>query len=295
MSPNKLPLLLALLSGCAWITQNGAASAEYSRQVSTASMRVADLEADLETAEARIQQLEEAVRVQGQTQASRLENLDQVNAEIGRLRGQIEEMKFQVGEMQRFLDESAISRERRTLHIEKRVSQLEKFLGVTPPPPPTDAEMGIARSGDPGTPPSTVDPATDPTVQTPHEPPPPATAAEKLKVAKDNLAAGRPAVARAVLEKAVGEHPGDPVLPEIRYRIGEAWLAEKQYKKAAKAFQHVVDNHPQSEWVPWAVLRQGECFDGLGQPDNAKVFYQTVVKDHPKSDAAKEAKAKLGK
>lgn len=300
------PLIVAagllLAPGCAWITQNHAAQAEYARQVDIVSMRAADMEALLAEADTRIQQLEETVRLHGQQEASRLENFDQVNVEINRLRGQIEELRFQLEEMQRFLDEGAIERERRVLHAERRLAELEKFLRVKPPPPPTDEELGIARAGEPGTATGdgTAGTAVDgagaadgaggtgePEVVTP------ATAEEKLELAVEHMSAGRQAVARVLLEKALEDHPGATETAEIRYRLGEAWFNDGEYKKAITAWKGVTDNHDKSEWASWAMLRQGEAFDKLGNADGAKLFWQGVVDKYPRTQAAKEAKQKL--
>ena len=309
MSRSEAVLFAAVLlaPGCAWITQNHAATAEYSRQVDIVSLRAAELEEQLAEADKRIAQLEETVRLHGQQEATRLENLDQVNTEINRLRGQIEEVRFQLEEMQRFLDDGAIERERRMLHAERRLGELEKFLRVKPPPPPTDEELGIARAGDPGS--ATGDGSAgtgtgqpgdgalatgggaggtgEPEVVTP------ATAEEKLELAVEHMSAGRQGVARALLEKALEEHPGAAETAEIRYRIGETWFNEGDYKKAITAWKGVTDNHDKSEWASWAMLRQGEAFEKLGNADGAKLFWEGVVDKYPRTQAAKEAKQKL--
>jgi TolA-binding protein len=313
LSRLAVPAVAFLLggTGCAWLTQNHAASAQYAREVEVAQMRAADLEAQIGQASRRIEQLEATVREHGQTEQTRLENLDQVNTEINSLRGQIEQLQFQVTEMQRYLDDGALSQERRMLHAERRLDQLEKFLKVKPPPPPTDEELGIARTGTPTTPPVTPPadctpladgslpagcaPATPPIGPDPEVPASPATAKEALDLAVQNMKDGRQGVARVLLEKAIEDHPGAPELPVIRYRIGETWFNEGEFKKAAKAFQAVVDNHGNTDWAAWAMYRQGECFDSLNQADNAKLFYQSCVDNYPRSEAAKEAKKKLAR
>jgi TolA-binding protein len=107
------------------------------------------------------------------------------------------------------------------------------------------------------------------------------------------MKAGRQPVARAILEKAIVDFPGASETAVIRYRIGETYFNESDYKKAAKAFQAVIDNHGSSDWAAWAMFRQGECFENLNQADTAKLFYDSTVKTYPRSEAAKEAKKKL--
>ena len=51
--------------------------------------------------QSRVEQLEDTIRIQGQSEASRLENIDQVNAEVSRLRGEIEVLQFELTEQTR--------------------------------------------------------------------------------------------------------------------------------------------------------------------------------------------------
>jgi TolA-binding protein len=297
--------MAVLLQGCALLNDNSAATAEYARQVTTANLRVAQLENELAQSQARIEQLEEFVRVQGQSQATRLENLDEVNSEVSRLRGRIEVLEFELGATKDRFDAYEIQMERRTLHAERRLRQLEELLGVKAPPPPTDEELGLtdgSASPDP-TDPDAVDPVVDPTDPDATDPDAaptsdetvPDTASGKLELAASRMEEDKPAVARAILLRALTEHPDAPETDEIRYRLAETHFNQKDYRKAALAFKKVIDDHPKSDWAPWALLRQGECFAGLNQPDNARLFFDGVIQRYPKSEAAKEAKKRLNR
>jgi TolA-binding protein len=276
--------------------QNQAATAEYATQVTVVSERARAIETALAQSEKRILQLEETVRTHGQNEATRLESFEQVNVEVGRLRGDIEQLRFQLKAIQEELARGAVDRERRMLHGELRLEAIESMLSLKPPPAPTDEELGVARGEVPAVVPegagtkrsekdsgekNVADAAT--------------SAAEKLRLANEHLRAGRPAVARALLEVALKEHPGAAETPEIRYRIAKAWFAEENYGKAGKAYQSVLDNHGSSEWAPWAMFGQGECFEKLGKADTARVFFESVVDKYPNTPATKEAKSKLKK
>lgn len=274
--------------------QNADAAAEYARQVTTANLRAAQLEEQLVSAKTRIDQLEEFVRVEGRTQAAKLENLDQVNTEVTRLRGEIEVLTHGLEQLRTDFENQLVSQERRQLHDESRLRQLEDFLGVKAPPPPTDAEMGLVAGGGTPSPLNPDNPVFDPANPAPTmEPVVPDTARGVLDAAVAHMAEGRQGVARALLDKAKTTYASSPELSEISYRLAETHLNEKAYGKAALAFKGVIDNHPTSEWAPWAMLRQGECFAGLNQATNARLFYDGVVQRYPKSEAAKEAKKKL--
>jgi TolA-binding protein len=284
--------LLAFLAlpGC-WLGQNSSATAEYSRQVSIASLRVAQLEEALTDAEARVAQLEEYVRLQGDNEVDRIENFDQVVAELSSMRGELERLRFDLEGLSAQQERAWIGQEKRQLHDEMRLQKLEAFTGVTPPPPPTDEDLGLA----PGTtssaanPPvgGTSEPSTDPAQELPDD------LGGKLDLAVKLMMKGDNAPAREILEGAIQVHPGEPLLDETRYRLAETFFNEKRWGTAARAFHMVVTNHAQSPWAAWSMLRQGECFEQMGQPDNAQIFFEDLVATFPKSDAAKEAKTRL--
>ncbi len=290
---NILVFALAL-SGPALAGPNSGATSDYARQVSTVSLRMAELEQLLVKAEQRVGQLEEVIRLQGKSEASRMDNLDEVNTEVARLRGEIEVLTFRLDEITETVEADQLSRERRMLHAEARVRQLEKFLGVTPPPPPTDAEMGLSGDGiqTPGDSvpddPASTDPVDDPGVEIPD------TAVGKLDIAAENMKEGRQAVARAILKRAVEEHVGAEEMPEIRYRYAETYINEEDWRNAILQFQKVIDNHPDSDWKCWAHLRQGEAMESLQGLQQARAFYAGATQGKCKnSEASKAAKKKL--
>ena len=281
-------------SGCAWWMQNQAATAEYATQVMVVSERARAIETALAQNENRIAQLEETVRTNGQNEATRIDTFEQVNVEVGRLRGDIEQLRFQLKQVHDDLGRGAVERERRQLHAELRLESVESLLSIKPPPAPTDEELGVARGEAPI---KSAGVATAVVPATSEQPSAnvPATAAEKLRVAAEHLKAGRPTVARALLEAALKEHPAAAETAEIRYRVAKSAFAEENYGKAGKFFQAVLDNHAQSDWAPWAMFGQGECFEKLGKASTAKVFFESVVDKYPAAPASKEAKAKLKK
>ncbi len=284
-----LALSLSLLPGC-WIAQNQAATKGYNDQVLVAQQRSAALERAVLEYEDRLKRLEQAIRAAGANEAEKLENLDEVNVEVNRLRGQIEVLRFEVDEMKRYFDELSVDLDRRQLYDEMRLRQLEKFLGVTPPPMPTEEP-----ECDPSVEDCTevmTDPENPEATGTPQAPPEtPDTVPLILDAAAEHMGSGRPRVARILLENALKDHKDDPDIDEVRYRLAETWFNEGKFNKSVQPFQAVIDNHPKSDWAPWAMLRQGDAFREMGSNDNATLFYQEVIRLYPKTDAAKEAKS----
>lgn len=289
-SPWAVCLLLCALGlsqPACWVGQNGSATAEYARQVSIASLRVAQLEQALTEAEARVAQLEEYVRLQGENEVSQVENFDQVNQEIGRIRGEIETLRFDLDQLVAAQEQAWLANERRQLHDELRLNRIESVTGVTPPPPPTDEDLGLE--------PGTLDAATT-ALAAPEEEPAqelPEDLGGLLDLAVQRMMAGEHAEARSMLEQAIQEHPGEEGLAEARYRLAETFFNERRWGTAARSFQFVVSNHGDSDWAAWSMLRQGECFEQMGQPENARLFYEDLMDKYGRSEAADEASDKL--
>ncbi|MBX2798758.1 MAG: tetratricopeptide repeat protein [Myxococcales bacterium] len=264
-------------------------TAEYARQVSTAQLRLAQLELLLVEAELRIEQLEEGIRRQGRSEQSRLENIDQVNAEVTKLRNSIELLQRNVEDLTNVV---TIEGERRQLHAEMRLKQIEEFLGIEPPPMPSDEDLGISApvggSSSRPTPMNGGGSEEDLPENVPTD------GKGKLELAIEHMEAGRNGVARAILRSAVTDNSDDPLLDEIRYRIAETWFNEGNWRQAISEFNKVVNNHPESPWKCWAFLRMGEAFEAHGKPEGAKAFYKGAAERECRgSDAAKQAKSKL--
>jgi TolA-binding protein len=241
--------------------------------LSAATMRVAQLEAQLAQGEQRILQLEEVIRAQGQHSASSVANLDEVAAEVTGLRGSLEVIRFEVDELKRSVSDAQLDQERRQLYDESRLGQVERFLGVQPPPPPADSFGTVVGSDVESMPDSAIG---------------------KLEMATEHMTGGRNDEARVLLLAAIDMHGGDSELPEIRYRYAETFFNESDWRAAANGFQRVTDNHPQSDWACWSMFRIGECFDQLGQGSGARLFYEGATEGScSRSAAAKEARAKL--
>jgi len=282
-------------------------SAEMSRQLTTTQVRLAQLEALLVEAELRVEQVEEVIRTQGRDEQSRLENIDQVNAEVARLRGAIEVLEHQANEVGQSLSDFQLETERRQLHAEMRLAQIESYLKIKPPPVPTDEDLGISSDGTTtpvSRPPLAGDDRNDRAsgVDDPGDggvaPDPgalPETAADKLELAVGHMADGRQTVARAILAEAIEAHPGADEMAEIRYRHAETYFNEGDYKGAIKEFNKVLNNHPKSDWRCWSMYRMGESFEKLGKGSgSAKAFYKGATDRGCKgSEAAKLAKDKL--
>ena len=269
------------LLACVLDRTGQSASANYERELALAQARTQELEAENENLESRIDQLEEVNRYRGQR---KLENMDQVQQEVQRLRGSVEELEHRI-----VSDEDAdLAWEEdvafRLKYAEDRLAALETTLGLEPPQP------------DDGSEPTEVKPDGEVVLKDDNEPTEvelPTTPDELMAEAESHMLGDRPAVARVYYQKFLGEHGDHDRAAEAAYRLAETWFNQGEYTKAILKFEDVVTGHGSSQWAPWAMVRQGECFQLMGQTAEAELFWRNVIDDYPKTKAAKEAKSLL--
>lgn len=293
---------LTLTTGCPF--GNQAVTDSMQREYATAAMRVQQLETTLGEADSRITQLEATLRRQGEEKVTQLETIEEVNTEIARIRGDIELVRRDLDTLKSGWEKTELGNEKRRLHLERRVTAIEGLFGLTPPPPPTDEELGIALAPtEPVDPDATPEPGVvegDPfTTPVPEPVEPPTSGLESaedyLEKAVQLMQDGSNKGARALLETAVKQFPSDAAVPELKYRIAETHYNDAEYAKAIGKFEEVVQGFPKSEWAAWSMLRQGDAFKEQGQADNARLFYEQVIRVYPKTEAAADAKRLLGK
>ena len=252
--------------------------------------------------ERRITKIETVTKARGQDQILKLETLDEVRVEMANMRGDMEQLQFQITQLNSSVTTQQEDAQFRLDWLEQRALQLESSLGMTASAPGQEGTASTQTSSPLTQPTSTQAKQSLPSdvqaesqdVNSLEKPEPvQVTAQDLLKLAKGHLVAGREEAAEVVLNRILKEFPRSEYEPEVRYRLAEAAFNNKQYPESARRFQDVLNRHPSSPFASWSLLRQGECFEAMGQAENAAIFYNDVVSEYPKSKAAKEAKQKL--
>lgn len=281
-----LPLIL--LMGCVLDRTGQSVTSGYERELALQKNRAAELERLNGDLQRRISQLEEVTRYQGQQEAAKMENLDQVRGEVQRLRGDFEVMVHTGSEATELTNVFREDADFRLQYLQLRVGALESTLGLSPPPPPELEGQGAGIEVAP-------DGEVDLTPGDPVEVELPSTPEDRLALAEKQLTAGQPKVARVVLERFLAEHPDHERRTEALYRYAESFFNDSQYQTAILRFEDVVGEAPDSPWAPWAMVRQGECFKALGKGKEAELFWEDVLSRYPRSKAAADARELLGR
>jgi tol-pal system protein YbgF len=221
--------------------------------------------------EARIARLEEQIRNIGVVELVR--QLEQTNAEIARLRGQLEVLVNENQQLQK--------RQRDFyLDLDSRLKRVE----------------GAPASGS-GTSPPAAAPTTDATPAT--SPPRALTREEQQRELKDYDVASnlfrRNDFAAAIEEfrKFLRTYPNSQLAANAQYWIGISYANLKDHRSALAAQEQVLVKHPQSPKAPDAMLAIAALHAEQGDIGSARNTLEDIIARFPASDAAGKARTRL--
>lgn len=237
--------------------------------------------------EARIAKLEERIRNIGVVEL--LQQLEQLNAEMARIRGQLEVLSNENQQLQK--------RQRDFyLDIDSRLKRLEGG-GAAASPPATPAGPAAA-SPPPGT------PGFGPLA--PGGSPPDATAAAKAGSREDQAREVKAydaasnlfrrndfASAIEAFRAFLKDHPGSQLAPNAGYWIGISYANLRDYRNALAAQEEVVKRYPQSPKAPDALLAIAAIQAEQGDSGSARNTLEDIIARFPGSEAAGKARTRL--
>jgi len=222
--------------------------------------------------EARIARLEELIRNIGVVELVR--QLEQMNAEIASLRGQLEVLSN---------ENQQIQKRQRDFYLDLD-SRLKRLEGG-----------GAAAAG-------TTTGSAPPVVAAAPEPPAPVKAptreeqARELKAydAASNLFRRNDfSSAIEAFRAFVKEYPQSQLAPNAGYWIGISYANLKDYPRAMQAQQELIARHPQSPKAPDALLAIASIQAEQGDSGSARNTLEDIIARYPGSDAAGKARTRL--
>ena len=229
-----------------------------------------DLMAQSKDNEARIQRLEEAIRNIGVVELVR--QLDQLNAEIAKLRGQLEVLGNENQQIQK--------RQRDFyLDLDSRLKRLEGAPAAGAAPPPTAAPATEA-------PPATAAPRTSSREEQQRE-------LKAYDVASNLFRRNDFPAAIEHFRGFLKEFPGSQLAANAQYWIGISYANLKDYRSALAAQEQVLVKHPQSPKAPDALLAIAAIHAEQGDVGSARNALEDIIARFPTSDAAGKARTRL--
>ncbi len=90
-------------------------------------------------------------------------------------------------------------------------------------------------------------------------------------------------------------YPKHPLAPNAQYWIGESYSHLHQYREAIEAERRLLGTYPDSAKAPDALLIIGTAESSLGDNPAARKTFEELIAKYPASDAADKAKGRLAK
>lgn len=236
--------------------------------------------------EARIAKLEERIRNIGVVEL--LQQLEQINAEMARIRGQLEVLAYENQQLQK--------RQRDFyLDIDSRLKRLEGAAATAPPAvPPTEPATAVPPAGAAGFGPAP--PGGAPADATAPKVPSREDQAREVKAydAASNLFRRNDfASAIEAFRAFLKDHPGSQLAPNAGYWIGISYANLRDYRNAMAAQEEVLKRYPQSPKAPDALLAIAAIQAEQGDSGSARNTLEDIIARFPGSEAAGKARTRL--
>lgn len=166
--------------------------------------------------------------------------------------------------------------------LEYALGKLQKAASAPPSSPATQAEAPVTPAPEP---PKKIDPLAG--IQRPEK------KEDFYKLAHSLLENGQPTAARMLFEEFLQRWPKDQLAANSQYWIAESHYVEKDFRRAALAFQQVRTNFPKSDKAGDALVKMGFCFFSMQRYQEAIPFLEQYLQDFPRGSQVAAAKEKL--
>jgi len=242
---------------------------EARKRIELLRSRVDQLEGSLN---GRLGTLEATIKSQGLVEL--LRDVEQIRADIAKLRGQYEVLTYEL--------EQAQKRQRDLyLDLDGRLRKLESA-----------ASAGSPAAAASNAPPATTEGAAATLSRTP----PAADVAGEQRAydaALDQFKSANYAAAVASFQTFARTYPRSPLAPSAMYWAGNAQYALRDFRAAIATQRQLIATYPDSQKVPDAMLNIASCQLELGDAGGVRRTLEDLVAKYPNSEAGGKARQRL--
>jgi len=292
---------LAGLAATLLLVAHGAQAAlfdddEARRRIESTNVRITQLQRQIED---RLTALEQ--RMQGQGLADLANQLQLLQGDIAKLRGQIEVVTYELEQAQKRQRDLYVDLDTRLRKIEgAAASTAEAANAANAASTPQNAAPG-PDTATPGAPPRS------PPAPAAAAPPGPVATAPPVRNPSDGIAEQR-AYDAALDQFKRGDYPGaingfnaflkayprSPLAASAQYWVGNAQYARRDYRGSIATQRQLLKEYPDSSKAPDALLNIASAQADLGDSAAARRSLEELMAKYPKSDAATRARQRLG-
>ena len=263
---------------------------EARRRIDSTNVRLTQLQREIED---RLTALEQQVKGQGLADLSN--QMQVLQSDIAKLRGQIEVVTYELEQAQKRQRDLYVDLDTRLRKIESSsVPAAEK----AEPANPANAAAGVPPAGAP--PPALPPPPAAPPPVAIATSPPTRNPAEGIAEqraydsALDQFKRGDYAGAVTGFNGFLKAYPRSPLASSAQYWVGNAQYARRDYKGSIATQRQLLKEFPDSSKAPDALLNIGSAQADMGDNAAARRTLEELISRYPKSDAATRARQRLG-
>ena len=297
MTPARIAVALALaLAAFAQAAHAALFDDEEARK------RIADTNARLSLVQKQLEDRVSALESRSQGLVDLFNSVEQIKADIARLRGQVEVLTYELEQAQKRQRDLYVDLDSRMRKLEGAasaggVADPNAAAGGTVLPGPAAAAPGGGAPGTPGyvAPPPAPAPAT-PGVGSPppSRPIDPAAEQRAYDAALEQFKRGDYPGTITSFSNFVRAYPQSPLAPSAQYWIGNAHYARKDYRASIAAQRTLISAYASSTKVPDALLNIASAQSDLNDNAAARRTLEELIAKYPQSEGAQKARARLG-
>ena len=239
-----------------------------------------------ETLDERVARLEK--RLSGETMAEMLNRMDQLQRDVLKLHGQIEELDHALETVKKQQKDMYLDLEQR-LQGGAGASAGSQQPQESAEAPPSSSEESAPQPAPSSAPPSA---SQRPTTEASGDAAGRQAAYQK---AFNTLKDGKYSDAIKEFKGFLAAYPSGEYVDNATYWLAEAYYVNRDFSAARQAFRKVVREFPQSAKVSDALLKTGFIEYETGQWSKAREILNDVAKRYPDTSAAKLAEKRLAK
>jgi tol-pal system protein YbgF len=215
-------------------------------------------------------------------QADLYNRVEQVEAEILRLNGLIEQIEYRNKQDKQEVLRFASEVKEQIDKINERNKMMNEAMAPVGPEIPDDGRKATA-------PVQTSAPVVAPPAPAPAKEVNPYDRGVELYKQKDFKEAKRS------FQAYIDKNPNGDKLDSAYFWLGDCEFGMGRYEEAILEYQKVITKFPKSNKAPAALLKQAMSFEKLGDKQSAKILYEKLLKQYPKSEQAPVAQKELAK
>ncbi len=193
--------------------------------------------------------------------------LEQSRQEISELRGQVEQLQFELQQTKKQARDRYIDLDRRVSELSERGAGTAPAAAVTPAVAAQAEEPAETSSG------TAAAPAT-------------AEARKAYDAAYQLIRNREYEKAVDALHQFINDYPESDLTPNAYYWLGEVYLVIPKLEQAKQSFIVVVSRYKDHRKAPDAFYKLGVTYDRLGSTKEAKTFLEQTIQRFPGSSSA---------